>query len=137
MSNEETKVPTEEAEELEFQCKASEVLAEVEREIDADTLQRLADARREAVGLADANSRVWRTPMIWGLTGSAAAAVLAFAVFTPALLGPGMNDLPPLDQPEFVVAQDAELLEELEFVAWMMAAENSGEEESGETPVSS
>ena len=44
---------------------------------------------------------------------------------------PGTEGRPPLDQPEVGIAQEAELLEELEFVAWMMAME-----ESGEAPVS-
>ena len=104
---------------------------EAERDINPDIAHRLASARREAVAVADRRN-VWQTPMAWGLSGTAAAAVLAYAIMTPGLLEPGTEGMPPLDQPEFVVAQDAELLEELEFVAWMMAME-----ESGEAPVSS
>ena len=123
-----------ELDDKELQEKLGAVLSEAEHSIDAETAQTLAAARREAVATADERygSDSWRTPMVWGLGGSAAAAVLAFAVFTPSLIGPGADDLPPLDQPEFIASQEAELLEELEFVAWMMAME-----ESGEAPVSS
>ena len=103
---------------------------EAERDLDPEITQRLASARREAVAMADRRS-VWQTPMAWGLSGSAAAALLAYAIITPGVIEPGTEGMPPLDQPEFVIAQEAELLEELEFVAWMMAME-----ESGEAPVS-
>ena len=112
-----------------FQDQMRDVLRASEHDLDPEVLQRLDTIRRAAVAEAElAQTKLWQRPMVWGMGGSVAAAALVFAVF----VGSGASELPPLDQPDFVVAQDAELLEELEFVAWMMAME-----ESGEAPVSS
>ena len=115
---------------LKLNQKLQAAFVEAEQNLDPDIAQKLATARREAVAMADRRN-IWQAPMAWGLSGSAAAALLAYAIITPGVIEPGTEGMPPLDQPEFVIAQEAELLEELEFVAWMMAME-----ESGEAPVS-
>ncbi len=132
-------------EDREFQRRAHAALRDSEQEIDLDVRERLSAARRQAVIVADKNraadtniaadkNRVadneytsWLRPWSIGLGGSAAAAVLMVAVF----VGSGEQELPPLDLDEFAVAQDAELLEDLEFVAWMLALETDSP--SGET----
>ena len=107
-----------------FADKLGAALREAELDVDPHTLESLAAARRQAVKAAESRKPSWSVPKNWALTGSAAAAVLAMAVFLGSGAGTGF---PPLDQPEFAAAQDAELLEELEFVAWMLAMEDSDE----------
>ena len=107
-----------------FADKLGAALREAELDVDPHTLESLAAARRQAVKAAESRKPLWSAPISWALTGTVAAAVLTIAVFLSS--GEG-RDFPPLGQPEFAAAQDAELLEELEFVAWMLAMEDSDE----------
>lgn len=127
-------------EDREFQQRVHNVLRDAELEIDPGVRERLSEARRQAVRVAgksnvadnsaaaDKEYTRWLRPWGIGLGGSAVAAVLMVAVF----VGSGEQEMPPLDLDEFVVAQDAELLEDLEFVAWMLALEtDASSSESG------
>jgi len=102
-----------------------------ENELAAEVGERSLAARREAVAVADANSvrsrSSWLSWRAWAATGALASAVLVVAVVleTPALT------LPQGDEVELAAAQEIELLEELEFVAWMVAFENEDLPTSG------
>lgn len=117
---------------LELQRRALTMLHETERDIDLKTREQLAAARRAAVASADA-SAPWLSPWLLGFGGSAATMALVLAI-TFVSVEP---ELPPLDQVEFAVAQDTELLEDLEFVAWMMLEADVELEGADETSASS
>ena len=117
----------------EFQERVGQVLRESEVDLDVETLDQLAMARRTAVSQADRTTSALQ-PWAVGLAGSAAAAALVLALTLNTI----EEELPPMDEVEFVVAQDAELMEDLEFVAWMIALEENGELESlDDSPVPS
>ena len=83
---------------------------------------RLAASRREAVALLDESENGrwsltgWFAPR--GLAVAAAASVAAIALWV-GLTSPEEPALPLLSAPEVAVVQDLELLEELEFLAWL------------------
>lgn len=121
---------------LDLQQRALTMLHETERDIDLETREQLAAARRAAVASADASAPwlpPWLSPWLLGFGGSAATMALVLAI-TFASVEP---ELPPLDQVEFAVAQDTELLEDLEFVAWMMLEADVELEGADETSASS
>ena len=87
---------------------------------------RLTTARHAAIaqGLSQPLSRRLQWP------GFAATALLA-AYISYTLLSPTTVDqLPMLDETEMAAAQETELLEELEFIAWMEAMEMADELET-------
>ena len=95
-------------------------LEETEHNVPPAARERLAQARRAAVAVADRPSPGLLQPR-YVAAGTAAAVALAVAL----LLRPTDVALPPLGDAELVVAQDAELMEELEFAAWMLAMDES------------
>jgi hypothetical protein len=105
---------------------AGQRLRDDELELPAEVTQKLADARREAVALADIRADhkgrsglpQWSR---WAGVGAMAAGVLVVAVL---LRGP-LDSMPVADDLDLVVAQEVELLEELEFVAWMVAMDDA------------
>ncbi len=103
--------------------RAGQRLRESEREVTPDISQRLAEARRNAVAVADVQSgkRSFTAVNRWLGLGAVAAGVLAVAV----MLRAPIESMPDADDLDLVVAQEVELLEDLEFVAWMVAMEDS------------
>ena len=106
-------------------------LQQTENELSPEIVQRLQAARREAVRLAD--ERDQRSSGVWlnwqRLSVAAGLASIAFAV---AIVLQSQNGaLPMAEEHELAVAEDMELLEELEFVAWMVALENEELPNSG------
>ena len=99
------------AENLGRRLRASEV------DVSPDVAARLQAARRAAVEQADQGSAPaspWsRVAGVGGVL--AAALVLAVLIRTPA------DTLPRMEAEELAAAQEAELLEDLEFVAWLVA----------------
>ena len=90
---------------------------------DPDVQQRLARIRREAVQIAEESSSPWRR-IAWfpggrSLAALTAAAGFALAVWLGVRVGSEPPPLPVLDEPEVAVVQELELLEELEFLAWL------------------
>ncbi len=90
---------------------------------DPDVQQRLARMRREAVRIAEESTSP-RGRIAWFTGGRSLAALTAAAGFTLAVwLGIRVGNEPPallvLDEPEVAVVQELELLEELEFLAWL------------------
>ena len=65
-------------------------------------------------------ARLW--PKVAG-AGAAVTAGLVFAVTVLLFLQSPVDSLPRMDDVELAAAQDAELLDELEFLAWMVALE--------------
>ena len=100
--------------------KARDAYSEAERGVPVDIADRLAAARRAAVAEADSASRINWFP----LGGALAAALLIVALFVPR----ADDRLPLLNEQELAAAQDVELLEELEFVAWLVAMEEDADE---------
>ena len=107
-------------------------LRAAERDIDPDTAAKLQAARARAIDAAPAapSNRGW-IPGILGAGAAAAAFVITVLVYSPGETTPDI--LPLLDETEMAAAQDAELLENLEFVAWMM--ENDDELQIDDLPI--
>lgn len=94
-----------------------QTLRHSENELDADVQSRLRLARRQAIASIDEERRPsWMRPWVFAPIGGMAAVALAVGIY----LGQGGDALSFPGNEEFTVAQDMELLEELEFVAWMV-----------------
>jgi len=100
--------------------KAQDALRESETDLPESVQQRLAAARREAVNTADSPQRSY-WPAFLG-TGALASAAVVLVLLMPRS---ATNTWPLLEDTEMAAAQDVELLEELEFVAWMLAEESA------------
>lgn len=92
-----------------------------EVDVSPEVAARLQAARRQAVEIADQPTpAVSPWPRVAGVSGALAAALLvAVVVRTPT------DTLPRMPAEELAAAQEAELLEELEFVAWMVAMDEA------------
>ncbi len=96
-------------------------LRDGEHDLPPEVIERLGAARRAAVAAADRPAKpVW--PHFVG-----AGALASAALVVVLMIQPEVAPLPPLDAAELAAAQDAELLEDLEFAAWMMAMEEADE----------
>ena len=79
---------------------------------------RLAAARRLAVASVDAP--IPRAPSAWVPVGALASTLLVVGLFSVAIdRSVDHKSGPPLDDVQFAVAQDLDLLDDLEFVAWL------------------
>ncbi len=91
--------------------------------VSPEVAARLAAMRREAVRLAEAGG----DPAGWfarllaprHLAGLAAACSLVLALWIGLRPGDDVLPVPLLDGPEVAVVEDLELLEDLEFLAWL------------------
>ena len=105
----------------EFTRQAKGLLDDSAESLDGHTRSRLHQARNRALA-----SGRWRSPWLnWSLTGSLAAS-LAVAVL---LLNPS-DSTPPLpdiyaDPVQQAVAEDLELMDDLDFIAWLVMEEDS------------
>jgi hypothetical protein len=98
-----------------FLAQAKRVLDETS--LDAGVASRLAAARRLAVATFDARSSTPRVPPRWVPAGALATTVFAIGLATVAM---DTRTLPAVDDARaFAVAQDVELLDDLEFLAWL------------------
>jgi len=90
------------------------------RQVDPEVAHRLAAARHRAVALLDEPSQPALPRLLpWG-SALAGAAALALAIgLWPGSGDEGLAPLPLVDADEMAAAQDLELLEELEFIAWL------------------
>lgn len=103
-------------------------LRQDELEVSPEVAQSLQAARRLAVDEAE-RSLASATPWWPKIAGAGAAVSAAFVVvvsLTVYLQAP-LDSLPRMDESEMAAAQEADLLEELEFVAWMVAIEEADE----------
>ncbi len=76
---------------------------------------RLAAARRRAVASVDAP--IPRAPATWIPVGALASTLLIVGLFSASI---DRNSAPPFpDDTQLAVAQDLDLLDDLEFVAWL------------------
>jgi len=90
------------------------------RQVDPAVAERLAAARRQAVALLDGPEQTAAPRFLpWGAALTSAAALLLAVVFWPGANDGALAPLPPMDADELAAAQDLELLEELEFIAWL------------------
>jgi hypothetical protein len=100
-----------------------ELVERIRATLDAQTLtpdvgRRLLEARRSAV--AAATTTVPRIPAVWWPVGALAAMVLAVV-----LVRPTPDAAPPLDDVvQLAAAEDMDLLENLEFAAWMVESDS-------------
>lgn len=100
-----------------FEERVRVAMREAEENVSPDVSHRLAAARRSAVAQADAQK-----PWMWAGVGGALTAGLLVAL----LVAPQADEsLPLFAESEMAAAQDVELLEELEFVAWLVAMEEN------------
>ena len=99
-----------------FVEKTRQALRDSENELDADVQSRLRQARRQAVASLEERRPVFLRPWVLAPIGSMAAVALAVGLY----LGQGGEELSFPGDEAFTVAQDMELLDELEFVAWMV-----------------
>ncbi len=85
-----------------------------------DVVDRLGAARRQAVAIADARARIVPLPSRWLPMGAMAATVLAAVL----LRGPPNIPAVPFDDDlQLAAVDDLDLLENLEFAAWMVESD--------------
>jgi len=90
------------------------------QQVDPAVAERLAAARRQAVALLDGPQPSALPRLLpWGAAVTSAAALLLAIVFWPGARDGSLAPLPLVDADELAAAQDLELLEELEFIAWL------------------
>ena len=116
-----------------FESRLARTLAAERDTLEPEVRQRLGALRREAVRLAEteAPSQRWFGVLPMAATAAAGLAfVFAIGVWLSALPASGPEPLPALTETEAAVMQDLELLEELEFLAWLdedgLAEESAG-----------
>ena len=112
-------------EDQEYAARLASLLREAEGDLPDDVADRLYQARAQAVDAARQPvkaTRRWLVPSM-GVGMTAAAAVLVVVLMLPATTR--IEPLPAGEDMELAAAQDLELLEDLEFVAWMVAMEDS------------
>lgn len=104
-----------------FEHKMRDVLRSSERELDATTTQRLAEARSEALKSA---ATKWRMPrFLMPATGMALASVVALVlVLSPNLQN---NQISPLNQEEILLSEGIDLYEDMDFYYWLAAEESN------------
>lgn len=105
-------------------AQAGQRLREAERELPDGVVEQLQVARAQALetALQSGGGDRWRMAGLGG-AGAAAAALVVFVALNSA--APDLDALPLMDEAELAAAQEAELLEELEFLAWMVAQEQA------------
>ena len=114
-----------EQEDLDFARHLTQALKDDEQALSDDVKQRLYEARQRAVDLARqpaGKTKRWVLPFL-GAGVTTAAAILVVVLMLP--VASSIDPLPLGEDTELAAAQDLELLQELEFVAWMMAMEES------------
>ena len=100
-----------------------EVLRADEQSIEQDAVARLAAARRAAVAAV-------RTPWYrqrWVLPSGVGAGFATAALVVALILSSPVDTLPVMAEDEMLAAQEVELLEELEFAAWLVMLEENDE----------
>ena len=111
----------------EYANRLADRLRASEHDIDAETLARLGQARREAVAMSEQRSRSRHKQYWLGAGGAAVAASLLVVMLNTGQVDP----LPDADPEEFAAAQDIEMLEELEFIAWVASLEEIDDPSQG------
>ncbi|MEM7000752.1 MAG: DUF3619 family protein [Pseudomonadota bacterium] len=100
-------------------------LRDAEENLPGDISSRLNQARHAALSAAETKSaHGWRFGGWQKLAGASAFA--AVAVLSLVLMQTDPDTLPRMSDEELFAAQDAELLEDLEFLAWVAELETPG-----------
>jgi len=110
-----------------FSERAREILDEQTENLDASTLSRLHQARSKALAGARQKSP-W---ILWAPAGAVAAGILSVGIYLnqyPGQLSTGGE--PPLpaiyqDPMEQIAAENMDLMDDLEFIAWLVLEESS------------
>lgn len=105
---------------IDVAAEARKQLEAISQELPGDVTQRLQQARRQAMASVD-EPRPWR--INWVAGGALASILLAVTVLTTTFNATAPFPLVS-DPDEFAAAQDLELLEELEFIAWMIEVDD-------------
>ena len=107
-------------------AKAGVQLRQYELDVSPEVAQRLQAARRLAVDEAEdsLHNQISWWPKI-ASAGAALSVAVVMAVGVMVYLQAPLGTLPRMDEAEMAAAQEVELLEELEFVAWMVAMEEA------------
>lgn len=115
--------PGSEQDELAYARHLTEPLQAGEDNLSDEIVARLYEARQQALDVTrQPQAKSWWLPTIGvGMTG--AAAVLVVVLLLP--VSDAITPLPVGEDVELAAAQDLDLLEDLEFVAWMVAMEES------------
>jgi len=108
---------TDKSEDSKFVDSLAEALEAETQALPDATAQRLQQLRREAVMLSESGRR----PLFRGPVPAliATAAVIALALLVSFRMAPSVPALPVSSEAEFALAQDLELFEQLEFLAWL------------------
>lgn len=111
----------------EWTSRAQSALRKSEQELSETVRRQLSNARQRAIAMQEndvvGDSRLPAWGESWKLfTGGSVLAGVAL-VLVLALPRSGGGGMPLLDEFEMAAAQEVELLEDLEFVAWMLAEE--------------
>jgi hypothetical protein len=100
-----------------FEKKMQDVLRHSEREMDSDTIQRLAQARAQALDISSQR----RTPRFFvPVTGMALASVLALVL----VMSPNLQDSQQ-QQEDVLLSEGLDLYEDMEFYSWLASEENN------------
>ena len=109
-------------------------MRQLETQITAEESARLTAIRSAALrqldepsALAKLGDRLW-SPQLLGAGAFAVAAVVIGLVLLP---GVGIEPMPEFEAGEFLVAQEVELLQDLEFAAWVSDLEEMNEQSRG------
>jgi len=103
------------------EARLKEALRRQREALPEDVRDRLAASRREAVAALEESESggwslaEWFSPRSLAMAAAASAAIALWVALSPG----GDPALPLLSAPEVAVVQDLELLEELEFLAWL------------------
>lgn len=106
---------------------AGQHLRDAEQQVPSDVQLKLQAARRAAVMAAEQADQQAQTLSPWYAFGASSGVLAAAAVVIVLMSNPAMMELPNLNEQELAAAQEVELLEDLEFVAWMLAMEETDE----------
>ena len=113
---------TDQAPDPDFESRVKRVLAEQGDDVPMEVAERLTAMRRAAVAELDERTQR-RFRFGWAPAGALAAALATVVLAAGLFLFAGNASVPAMpaltDEPEFAAAQDLELLDELEFLAWL------------------
>ena len=101
--------------------KSNHALNKSTEQLDAQTLSRLNQARQKAL-----SQKTYFFPLNIPLVPAGFFAALSIAVVTGSLYLSAPDDTLSFDEAEFIASnEDVELMEDLEFVAWLIEQENA------------
>lgn len=108
-----------------FSARVKEILDEKSESLDAETQGRLRQARVTALAGLRANLNTRQRPewFLWAPASAVAAGLMAVGIYLNQMQPP----LPPIyqDPEQQAVAENMDLLDDLDFVAWLVLEEST------------